>query len=234
MGVHYDHHDPSNLTLIMEYLPMDLEKCLKLYANLPLSTIISILLDVSYGLLHLHSQTPPIIHRDLTAANILVMCDMKAKIADLGVSKILELNPLLASSQSALPGTLAYMPPEALVEEPQYGTKLDVFSFGVVSLYASIQEFPLVHENFSVAAFQNKELQILKRRVWIGKMGSKHCLHQLVIQCLKDDPVERPSTDSINATLKQLSNQHPKKFQNVLQMYSQIETLVRDWIRAGS
>ena len=65
------------------------------------------------------------------------------------------------------------MPPEALVEEPQYDVKLDVFSFGVVSLYAAIQEFPLVHENFSVAAFQNKELQILKRRVWIGKMGSK-------------------------------------------------------------
>ena len=40
MGVHYDRHDPSNLTLIMEYLPMDLEKCLKLYANLPLSMII--------------------------------------------------------------------------------------------------------------------------------------------------------------------------------------------------
>jgi len=213
---------------------MDLEKCLKLYANLPLSMIISILLDVSYGLLHLHSQTPPIIHRDLTAANILVTCDMKAKIADLGVSKILELNPLLASAQSALPGALAYMPPEALVEEPQYDVKLDVFSFGVVSLYAAIQEFPLVHENFSVAAFQNKELQILKRRVWIGKMGSKHCLHQLVIQCLKDDPVERPSTDNINAMLKQLSNQHPKKFQNILQMYSEIETLVCNWIRAGS
>ena len=99
----------------------------------------SILLDVLYGLLHLHSQTPPIIHRDLTAANILVTCDMKAKIADLGISKILsELNPLLASAQSALPGTLGYMPPEALVEEPQYGTKLDVFSFGVVSLYAAI------------------------------------------------------------------------------------------------
>jgi len=230
MGVHYVRHDPSNLTLIMEYLPMDLEKCLKLYTNIPLSTIISILLDVSYGLLHLHSQTPPIIHRDLTAANILVTCDMKAKIADLGISKILELNPLLASAQSALPGALAYMPPEALVEEPQYGTKLDVFSFGVVSLYAAIQEFPVVHENFSVAAVQNKEVQIQKRRVWIRKMGTNHCLHQLVIQCLKDDPVERPSTDNINAMLMQLSDQHPKKFQNVLQMYSQIETLVRKWV----
>ena len=38
----------------------------------------------------------------------------------------------------------------------------------------------------------------------------------------------------INAMLKQLSDQHPKKFQNILQMYSEIETLVRNWIRAGS
>ena len=87
-----------------------------------------------------------------------------------------------------------------------------------------------MHENFSVVAFQNKEVQIQKRRVWIRKMGTNHCLHQLVIQCLKDDPVERPSPNNINAMLKQLSDQHPKKFQNVLQMYSQIETLVRKWV----
>ena len=230
MGIHYDYRDPSNLTLIMECLPMDLEKCLKLYPNLPLSTIISILLDVSYGLLHLHSQMPPIIHRDLTAANILLTCDMKAKLADLGVSKILELNPLLASAQSALPGTLAYMPPEALVEKPRYDTKLDVFSFGVVALYAAIKEFPLMYENVSVEAVQNREIQIEKRRVWIRQMGVDHCLHGLVIQCLKDDPAERPSTHNINAMLKQLSHQHPKKFQNVLQMCSQIESLVRNWV----
>ena len=52
----------------------------------------SILLDVSHGLLYLHTQTPPIIHCDLTANNVLLTSDMKAKITDFGVSRIFELD----------------------------------------------------------------------------------------------------------------------------------------------
>jgi len=173
IGVHYG-HNPSDLTLIMECLPMDLEKCLEKYPNLPLPIKISVLLDVSYGLLHLHSQKPPIIHRDLTAANILLTSDMKAKIADLGVSKILDLHPLHGASQTAGPGALAYMPPEALKRVPAYDTKLDVFSFGVVALYVANQEFPMVEEQVTVEAVQKQETHIEKRREWVNRVGKSN------------------------------------------------------------
>ena len=58
---------------------------------------ISLMLDVANGLLYLHSQNPPIIHRDLSAANVLVSVDLRGRIADLGVAKLLgkQHNPVL-------------------------------------------------------------------------------------------------------------------------------------------
>ena len=64
------HSTKDNEYLVMEYMHMDLAQCLKTYRDIPASIKISILHDVSYGLLHLHSQDPPILHRDLTATNI--------------------------------------------------------------------------------------------------------------------------------------------------------------------
>ena len=225
MGVHYG-QDPSELTLIMECLPMDLEKCLHQYPNLPLPLKISVLLDVSYGLLHLHSQMPPIIHRDLTAANILLTSDMKAKIADLGVSKILDLHPLHGASQTAGPGALAYMPPEALKRVPVYDTKLDDFSFGVVALYVANQEFPMPEENVTLEAFQKQETQIDKRRECVNRVGKSHPLHELITSCLQDVPDKRPTTSQINANLMQLSKCHPRRFQDIIEMNQHLSRLV--------
>ena len=225
MGVHYG-QDPSNLTLIMECLPMDLDKCLQQYPNIPLPTKISILLDVSYGLLHLHSQMPPIIHRDLTASNILQTYDMKAKIADLGVSKILDLHPLHGASQTAGPGAIAYMPPEALKRVPSYDTKLDDFSFGVVALYVANQEFPMPEERGTVEALQKQETHIEKRREWVDRVGKSHPLYKLITSCLQDLPDRRPTTSEINKSLKQLSKRHPRRFQDIMEMNQHLSRLV--------
>ena len=94
VGVHFSPQDRSDVTLIMEQLHMDLEKFLdpEQRPDIDIETKLSILLDVSSGLLYLHTQlTKPIIHRDLTAGNVLLTEEFKqAKIADLGVSKLVD------------------------------------------------------------------------------------------------------------------------------------------------
>jgi serine/threonine-protein kinase CTR1 len=55
---------------------------------LPLSLKCSILENVASGLVYLHERSPPVIHRDLSARNVLLNSALVAKIADLGVARI--------------------------------------------------------------------------------------------------------------------------------------------------
>ena len=126
--------------LLMERLDGNLDDLIETVPNIPLALKRSILEDMSRGLLYLHKHTPQIIHRDLTAKNVLLTSYFMAKITDLGNSRIVNLQPgQLARTLSRLPGTLVYMPPEALSLSSRYGPSLDIFSFGHLALFTLTQ-----------------------------------------------------------------------------------------------
>ena len=126
--------------LLMERLDENLDNLIETVSNIPLALKRSILEDVSRGLLYLHQHTPQIIHRDLTAKNVLLTSSFVAKITDFGKSRIVNLQPgQLARTLSRLPGTMLYMPPEALEASSRYGPSLDVFSFGHLALFVGLQ-----------------------------------------------------------------------------------------------
>ena len=212
VGVHFSPQDRSDVTLIMEQLHMDLEKFLdpEQRPDIDIETKLSILLDVSSGLLYLHTQlAKPIIHRDLTSGNVLLTKEFKqAKIADLGVSKLVDGHLHRAATRTACPGTLAYMPPEALRDNPEYDTSLDIFSFGQLTLYVVLQQFPQVALELPseqvIRAHQLGKAAILKRKKWLDKLPDDHCLSGLILSCLRDHPSERPSTKSLNVKMKML------------------------------
>ena len=126
--------------LVMERLETSLDDLLEYMPNLPLSLKRSVLEDVASGLLYLHSMQPPVIHRDLTSKNVLLTSSLVAKITDMGNSRIVNMRPgQMARTLSKYPGTLVYMPPEAQDEKHHYGSSLDIFSFGHLSLYTLTQ-----------------------------------------------------------------------------------------------
>ena len=122
--------------LVMERLETSLDDLLEHMPNLPLSLKRSVLEDVASGLLYLHKRQPSVIHRDLTAKNVLLTSSLVAKITDMGNSRIIDIR---ARTLSQLPGTLVYMPPEALHDRHHYGPSLDIFSFGHLALFTIIQ-----------------------------------------------------------------------------------------------
>jgi len=220
VGVHYGSNQ-DDMLLIMECLDTDLARCLETQPNIPLEVKLSILLDVSYGLLYFHTHFPQIIHRDLTAANILLTRDKRAKIADLGVSKLLDPRTQAAVMQTQAPGTTYYMPPEALEENPRYDEKLDIFSFGHLALYVINQVFPEVFEvriTPVVLRDYGETIQILKRQKAIDEMGRDHCLHDVVTKCLQDNPQKRPTTLKLNEMLNHLCMKHPRELQDVTEV----------------
>ena len=126
--------------LVMEQLDSSLDDLLEGAPGLPLALKRSLLADVARGLLYLHTRNPPVVHRDLSARNVLLTSSLVAKISDLGNARIVNLRPgQLARTLTHLPGTMVYMPPEAFDEGSRYGPRLDIFSFGHLALFTITQ-----------------------------------------------------------------------------------------------
>lgn len=103
---------------------------------------ISLCHDVALALAHLHSVN--ITHRDLSSNNVLLIGPgSRAKVSDFGMSRVMDTSKSKYTTPlSRVPGTLVYMPPEALWEDPVYTEKLDCFSFGVLAIQIMTRLFP--------------------------------------------------------------------------------------------
>ena len=127
LGVYFE-ADTNAPVLVMEFLPTTLSQRLDRYGAMPEEINYSVLEDVAVGLRYLHDRRDPIIHRDLSANNVLLTPDMKAKISDLGVAKIVGGggNRGGMSTMTKTPGTQCYMPPETMVARPRYDIKVNL------------------------------------------------------------------------------------------------------------
>ena len=155
------------------------------------------LLDVSRGLWYLHCHHPPIVHRDLSPNNVLLTSQFVAKISDLGVAKVIQADSEKTNTRA--PGTVDFMPPEALLETPAYGPPLDVFSYGGVILYLVNQEWPKPLHYVMTDPKTRKRValsEVQRRQEHIDKMsGAPTDLLSLVKQCLDDSAVRPPISD---------------------------------------
>ena len=132
--------------LIMEKMETSLSQLLQTHPkeSFHLPHKVSILRQVAVGLAYLHGTTPPTAHRDLSANNILInVTSLTAKITDFGVVKMMA--PAKTHSHTMMPGTHAYMAPEAeLGLSCDYTEKADVFSFGVLIIHTLTHQLPVL------------------------------------------------------------------------------------------
>ena len=174
-------------------------------SNLSVERKVSILHDTASGLDYLHSQTPAIIHRDLTAKNVLLDSQLRAKIADFGNSRIMDLDPEASpESLTSIPGTLEYMPPEAQGGSVAYDPSLDVFSFGHLSLFTVTQTpiRPLLPPNYCDSSGKLCARSEVKRRERFVEaaeqlLSDNYSLLTLIKQCLHNNPAQRPHTGEL-------------------------------------
>ncbi|KAK4747096.1 hypothetical protein SAY87_026133 [Trapa incisa] len=117
----------------------------KLHGPSPRSTLtwhmrMKIALDIARGLEYLHGQCqPPVIHRDLKSANILLDSNFNAKLSDFGLAVT---KGRRKKDKSDLSGTLGYVAPEYLLDG-ELTEKSDVYAFGVVLLELLLGRRPM-------------------------------------------------------------------------------------------
>ena len=185
-------HQDGSALLVMELMEQTLEKFLKeKKGTLSLEKQIAICLQVASGLLFLHQHDPQILHRDLTAKNVLMNKDGSiAKISDFGQAKFRPTSVEYLTTRQ--PGTVLYMPPEALVGKPHFTDKGDVFSLGVVLLQTSTQEPP----SCGLGGI-GVQKEVDRRAADLAKLPVNHPLRAIILQCLQDNPAERLSCSEV-------------------------------------
>ena len=214
----------------------------------PLSIKDSILHDVASGLAYLHERPSPIIHRDLSARNVLLNSAMVAKVADLGVARIVP-RMRAAATMTKAPGANVYMPPEALEDKPEasveerdkvskYDASIDIFSFGVVAIFTLSQTFPckLLAPTYRKGRRHIARTELERRehymRMIYSLLREKHPLLQMIERCL-DFPEDRPSIGEVVGLLEQAraEDRNEQTDMNKLELVRALQTQPRNQVR---
>ena len=192
--------------LLMELMDSSLTRFLEQSEEpLPFHTQVDICHGIVLALAYLHLNG--IAHRDLSSNNVLLIGPgYRAKVTDFGMSKLADANPRM-TPMTMCPGTLAYMPPEALKEPPVYSKKLDCFSFGVLGVQTIIRQFPDPSVRFRTIDIADPRIpsgtvyvpvpEVERRRYHIDQVDPAHPLLPAVLHCLKDRDSERPSAQEL-------------------------------------
>lgn len=203
-GLYFFENSPFPM-IVMEKLNSNLDSVLTGHRSMPIALKNMLMQDITRGLNYLHAQLPPIIHRDITARNVLLTSSMTAKLGDLGSARIIQAHGI-SSTLSQMPGTLVYMPPEAFQIKPNYDASLDIFSFGHLVLFIILQVFPaeLLPHTYSDpknpgGLLARTEIERRKKYVdqCIDLLGKKSPIVTLIQSCLNNDPQKRPSATQI-------------------------------------
>jgi len=217
--------------LVMEYIHTTLSACLERYGVLPEEISCEILHDVALGLCFLHERSPPIIHRDLSANNVLLTSNINAKLSDLGVAKILNLTPtrMTQMTQTKAPGTPCYMPPEALTAKPKYTTKIDVYSYGVLIIHTLCGRWPFPGDAFRPDSQNPSTIipvsEVERRAEYLQEIGNDHPLMAVIQQCLSNTPARRPEAQDLLDQVNTILSTLPQQFTNRVEMLQQLQTL---------
>ena len=214
--------------MVMEMMADSLTSFVDKHEKIPVHIKYSIVHDVSLGLCYLHNHDPPIVHRDLSPNNVLLTAHHVAKISDLGVAKVIKADS--RKTMTKAPGTVDFMPPEALDDTPEYGPPMDVFSFAGIILHTFNQQWPSPSKNVKFDPKTRKKVALLeveRRQQYLDKMiGEAEVLRPLVEECLDDDPAVRPTIATVCERIQVNKDSYTEESpQDVITLYQQIEQL---------
>ncbi|RDY02031.1 putative receptor protein kinase ZmPK1, partial [Mucuna pruriens] len=188
----------------------------------------NIAVGTAKGLAYLHEECLEwILHCDVKPQNILIDSDFQPKVADFGLSKLLNREELDSSNFfSRIRGTRGYMAPE-WVYNLRITSKVDVYSYGIVVLEMVSGRSPMeIHSLENSKGIEQRRLVTWitdkikcapSTAFWIEEIidpnlegryevSQVEILVKVALQCVKDDMNERPSMSQVAEMLQSHEN----------------------------
>ncbi|KDP41680.1 hypothetical protein JCGZ_16087 [Jatropha curcas] len=174
-----------------------------------------IAVGIAKGLAYLHEECLEwVLHCDVKPQNILLDTNFQPKVADFGLSKILNRDGTSDLTFSRIRGTRGYMAPEWILNLP-ITSKVDVYSYGMVVLeMATGNGFQTTgsegvgeHQGL-VARVREKKYGAESMAVWIQEivdpaigsqwdMNMLEILIEVAMQCVEEDKDVRPTMSQV-------------------------------------
>jgi len=180
------------LCLYLEFLPAgSMASILKEFGALTEVQLQRATRGATEGLAYLHSRSPPIVHRDVKGANLLVGSNFEVKWGDFGCSRH-QMNTQTFTTIGSIP----WIAPEVIVQQNGYGRKADIWSLGCTVLEMATAKNPWDELGFDNIVFALQH---------IGMTNSIPTIPQAVPEgarvfitfCLRRRPEERPDKQQL-------------------------------------
>ncbi|XP_062101698.1 putative receptor protein kinase ZmPK1 [Humulus lupulus] len=179
-----------------------------------------IAMGTSKGLAYLHEECLEwVLHCDVKPENILLDSNYNAKVADFGLSKLLNRGECHDPSFSRIRGTRGYMAPEWVYNLP-ITSKVDVYSYGMVVIkLVTGREMADQHgrlvtwvkeKMYGDGDRESRIEEILDPMLELGEFDKEKIklLVKVALQCVEEDKDARPSMKQIVEMLEYHNNQH--------------------------
>jgi serine/threonine protein kinase len=228
--------DPRALLLVYDFVPNGTlshhlhRRAAGAPPPVPWRTRLAMAAQIASALEYLHfGVKPAVVHRDVTTSNIFVEADMRARLGDFGLSRLLAPPDACATGGSrelvcctAPQGTPGYLDPD-YHRSFQLTEKSDVYSFGVVVLELVTGLRPLdvgrERRDVTLADWVVSKIQVGELREVVdssvlkeapGVMASVEAVAELAFRCVAPDKDDRPDAREVLTELKRIQGMLPE------------------------
>ncbi|XP_076329625.1 focal adhesion kinase 1-like isoform X4 [Tachypleus tridentatus] len=192
--------------------------------RLNLATLIRFAYQLSTALSYLESKK--FVHRDIAARNVLVAAVDCVKLADFGLSRLVDSQSYYKASKGKLP--IKWMAPES-INFRRFTTASDVWMFGVCMweiLMMGIKPFQGVKNNDVIGRIENGERLPLP----------PNCpprLYSLMSQCWSYEPSKRPSFQKVKQVLSEILEEEQRQQEETMRRENR-RVQAMSWGSSGS